>query len=150
MPSPTFTGAAEGYVFKMGPKGLGYYQDTASGAAPQSFTAFKAILASLIPPHHMPACASRSSGHRALYCCQRNSRSRAFVAQRKLRLVPLLPGSEAAAAAALASALVPAAQPQIVAVERPPRERLAAQGRPPRPKADAIDPMDPVSIALCL
>ena len=33
VPSPTFTGAAAGYVFKMGPKGLGYYQDTASGTA---------------------------------------------------------------------------------------------------------------------
>ena len=31
VPSPTFTGAAVGYVFKMGPKGLGYYQDTAPG-----------------------------------------------------------------------------------------------------------------------
>ena len=31
MPSAAFTGAAEGYVFKMGPKGLGYYQDTGSG-----------------------------------------------------------------------------------------------------------------------
>ena len=33
VPSPTFTGAAAGYVFKMGPKGLGYYQDTATGTA---------------------------------------------------------------------------------------------------------------------
>ena len=33
VPSPTFTGAAAGYVFKMGPKGLGYYEDTASGTA---------------------------------------------------------------------------------------------------------------------
>lgn len=28
VPSATFTGRAEGYVFKMGSKGLGYYQDT--------------------------------------------------------------------------------------------------------------------------
>jgi hypothetical protein len=31
VPSATFTGAAEGYVFKMGSKGLGYYQDAGSG-----------------------------------------------------------------------------------------------------------------------
>ena len=39
VPSATFTGAAVGYVFKMGPKGLGYYQDTASGMA--SFQPFQ-------------------------------------------------------------------------------------------------------------
>ena len=33
MPSATFVGAAAGYVFKLGPKGLGYYLDTASGIA---------------------------------------------------------------------------------------------------------------------
>ncbi|CAL5225907.1 g8698 [Coccomyxa viridis] len=31
VPSATFVGAAAGYVFKLGPKGLGYYLDTASG-----------------------------------------------------------------------------------------------------------------------
>ena len=31
VPSAAFTGAAEGYVFKMGPKGLGYYQDIMPG-----------------------------------------------------------------------------------------------------------------------
>ena len=67
----------------------------------------------------------------------------------KLRLNALLPGaSEAPSAAAAALGLVPAAQPQSAAVARPPQERVAAQGRPPRPKADAIDPMDPVSTPL--
>ena len=51
VPSPTFTGAVEGYVFKMGSKGLGYYQDAVSGTAPQTFMASIVILASLIPPH---------------------------------------------------------------------------------------------------
>lgn len=35
VPSATFTGAAQGYVFKMGAKGLGYYQDTAPGISRQ-------------------------------------------------------------------------------------------------------------------
>ncbi len=59
-----------------------------------------------------------------------------------------LAGSGAPSGAAAVSAVVPAAQPQSVAIMRPPRERMAAQGRPPRPKADAVDPMDPVSTCL--
>ena len=59
-------------------------------------------------------------------------------------------GSEAAAPAA-ASAIVPARQQpqqQQALVERPGRDRVALPGRPPRAKkAEAIDPMDPVSLA---
>ena len=60
-------------------------------------------------------------------------------------LLQPLAGVEAPSVAAAASAIVPAAQPRSVTIERPARERMAAHGRPPRPKAEAIDPMDPVS-----
>ena len=62
-------------------------------------------------------------------------------------------GSGAAAPAA-ASAIVPASQQpqpqqqqQQALAERPGRDRIALPGRPPRAKAEAVDPMDPVSLA---